>query len=495
MRQFLSGLVNTYFHSRGRSSQRAMRAIVPQTACESLEDRVLLAGVDALDESASTASVETASIFSPPIIIDDGEPGFTTVGPWETSLNPDGRDGDVRNRAPIGELSTSRWEFTGLAPGNYRVSATWVPHPNRATNSPFTIRETVGGAKLLSSIINQQLAPDDFTSEGSDWENLSIFRISGSTLVVELTNDANGFVIADAIRIKPTIFHPPLATYIIDDGDPGFATSGAWNSPALPVGRDGDLLNNDAGTGLNTATWTFTDLQPWHQYLISATWLADPNRATDAPFTILDGTGGSVLDTVLMNQEEPPDDFSDLGSNWEQLVVVTITGTELVIQLSDDANEYVIADAIHVQLVDQFPGEVIDNGDAGFSATAGWNPSPLGNGYDNDLLNTAAGNGSTIATWTFTDLAPGIYRVLATWFAHPNRATDAPYTIYDGATPLVTIDVNQELDPKDDIAFLGVWEILDAVPILSGTLVVELSNDANEYVIADAIRVDRLGVF
>ncbi len=490
MRKFLRDL-GSMFASRltKRVRRQTTKSMMHIVGCESLEGRVLLAGVNDLGEPAPA---ETGGIFDPPIFIDDGDIGYTTVGPWTTSLNPDGRDGDVRNQAAGDGSSISRWEFTGLESGNYLVSATWVAHPNRATNSPFTIRDAIGGTNLHSSHINQRMAPDDFDDDGSDWENLSIVTITGGTLVVDLTNDANGYVIADAIRIETTIFHPPLSPHIVDDGDPGFATVGAWNLTPLANGRENDLQNHVAGTGSDTATWTFTGLHSWHQYLVSATWFEHPNRATNSPFTIFDGTGGPMLDTVLINQKEAPNDFTDLGSDWEQLAVVTITGTELVVQLTDDANGYVIADAIHIQLVDQFPGRVIDNGDAGFSATAGWTPSPVSNGYEDDLLNAPTGDGSTIATWTFAGLVPGAYRVSTTWFAHPNRATDAPYTIYDGATPLVTIDLNQELAPDDATAFLGDWEFLDAVLIHSGTLTVELTNDANEFVIADAVRIERL---
>ncbi|MCA9110048.1 MAG: hypothetical protein KDA52_08890, partial [Planctomycetaceae bacterium] len=138
----------------------------------------------------------------------------------------------------------------------------------------------------------------------------------------------------------------PVA-WIVDDGDAGFATSGSWTLPMVFNGRHNDLRNHAAGSGANTATWTFTGLAAG-EYSIAATWLEHSNRATNAPFRVLDGSGGSELDSVLVNQESAPNDFDDRGSSWENLFTVTITGTELVVELSDDANEYVIADAIRV---------------------------------------------------------------------------------------------------------------------------------------------------
>jgi hypothetical protein len=46
------------------------------------------------------------------------------------------------------------------------------------------------------------LSPSDFNDGGAYWKDLGTFAIAGDTLTVQLTNDANEFVIADAIRIR-----------------------------------------------------------------------------------------------------------------------------------------------------------------------------------------------------------------------------------------------------------------------------------------------------
>ena len=69
------------------------------------------------------------------------------------------------------------------------------------------------------------------------------------------------------------------------------------------------------------------------------------------------------------------------------------------------------------------------NGDAGFSAVSGvfryLNHSAY---FQNDVhyQSGTPGNTGNVVEWKFTDLAPGAYRVLATWVSHSNRATDAP---------------------------------------------------------------------
>ncbi|MEZ6146918.1 MAG: hypothetical protein R3B91_16170 [Planctomycetaceae bacterium] len=97
------------------------------------------------------------------------------------------------------------WTFSGLTAGDYRVSATWFEHPNRATNAGFVIRDGIGGPILTTVMVDQTLAPNDFTTFGSYWEDLLTVTITGTDLVVELSNDANGFVIADALRVQPVI--------------------------------------------------------------------------------------------------------------------------------------------------------------------------------------------------------------------------------------------------------------------------------------------------
>ncbi|MCA9024175.1 MAG: FG-GAP repeat protein [Planctomycetaceae bacterium] len=426
-------------------------------------------------------------------IVDDGDPGFSTFGPWAPRANAGAFEGDTQHRPPngLGE-SVATWEFTGLVPGTYHVAATWFAHANRASNSPFTVRETIGGAELDTVLVNQKVAPNDFNSDGADWENLTVVTITGTTLVVELRNSHNdGYVVADAIRIAPTNTLAPPIDPIIDDGEPGFTTIGSWSEKLLANGRHSDVHNSLQGNGSDKATWTFTGLMPGN-YLVSATWTSAANRATNAPFTIFDGTGGPAIQTRLVNQKLEPNDFSQRGSTWERLAVVTITGNELVVELTDDANGYVIADAIFVQATTDAPNTIIDNGDPGFTSTPGWTLPLATNGYDGDQLNASKGDGSRIATWTFTDLTPGLYRVSATWTAFTNRATDAPYTIFDGAAPLATVDINQQLTPDDRISFGASWEDLATVMITSNTLTVQLTDEANGFVIADAVRIERV---
>ena len=50
--------------------------------------------------------------------------------------------------------------------------------------------------------VDQTDGPDDFSASGAWWEDVGTFTLTGDTLVVKLTDDANGYVIADAIRLE-----------------------------------------------------------------------------------------------------------------------------------------------------------------------------------------------------------------------------------------------------------------------------------------------------
>ena len=152
---------------------------------------------------------------------------------------------------------------------------------------------------------------------------------------------------------------PPPFSLVIDDDDPGFAKMGpnwkryapyprAYNSnkhspsPANPACSSG-------GTGLHEATWTASGV-PDAPVEVSVSWVEHANRATDAPYEILDGTG-NVLWSVRLNQRKAPQGRAIRGATFEPLAIVqTATGT-LTVKLSDRANGCVVADAVSISQV------------------------------------------------------------------------------------------------------------------------------------------------
>jgi hypothetical protein len=150
-------------------------------------------------------------------------------------------------------------------------------------------------------------------------------------------------------------------------------------------------------------------------------------------------------------------------------------------------------DAVVVYEVEGGSVRIVDNTVSrcdGFSADGGWTSWTFG--YGIDLLSAPAGAGDAVARWVF-DVPAGLYDVYATWTENANRATDAPYAIEGVLAEPVRL--NQELAPDDFLTQDAVpWESLGGpFRLAGGTLTISLSNSADEYVIADAVLVRRVG--
>jgi uncharacterized protein (DUF1800 family) len=278
---------------------------------------------------------------------------------------------------------------------------------------------------------------------------------------------------------------------IVDDTDSGFSTVGTWTLSPGP-GFQGGQTAIASGSGANTATWTFSGLVPG-QYRVSATWGPGPSAADNTPYTILDGS--NVLGTVAVNQQVAPSTFVDANQSWQDLGggVYAITGSSLVVSVADQADGNILADAIRVERVG-YASAVSDDGGPTFT-TAGnnWQAVP-GNGFQGGATVAPPGSGANTATWTFSNLTPGQYRVMATWPADPSQADNAPLTLLDGSTTVGTVQINQQLAPTGLADGATTWQDLGGIgfPVSSGTLTVSLSDNADGNVVADAVRIERI---
>jgi len=149
---------------------------------------------------------------------------------------------------------------------------------------------------------------------------------------------------------------------------------------------------------------------------------------------------------------------------------------------------------------EQEPGErpviVVDNGDEGFSTSGGgWNPSTRDPGYyGSDYLWHARGKGEAKALWGAVLPLPGRYNVYARWvMSKPDdRATNAPFTVRSSQGD-VTVRVNMaEIQSAAQYPAgrpQSPWNLLGTFPFDREAQVV-LANDANNSVVADAVRFE-----
>jgi len=205
--------------------------------------------------------------------------------------------------------------------------------------------------------------------------------------------------------------------------------------------------------------------------------------STDVPagFTIVTNIGTTVLERNATTEFV-------LGVDTSQEAVFNGDASFA----NDDADENPFSFGLMATVVDVPFTKLIDNGDAGFTATSGWANYPL-SGYGGDLHYISNGTGSENARWTVDNLETGDYRVYVTWTVASYRPVDAPYTVYNGVQQLSTIDVNQKLAPSDLVIEQVSWKNLGTFTINNGTLTVEMTDDASSrWLIADAVYIEEV---
>src|SRR5690606_13648058 len=114
------------------------------------------------------------------------------------------------------------------------------------------------------------------------------------------------------------------------------------------------------------------------------------------------------------------------------------------------------------------------------------------NTHNGDFNYHAAGAGFSTSSWTFGDLPAGWYELSVSWNPQANRASNAPFAVYDGSTLEALRSVDQRQTPVGFVDGTQQWFQLGRFYISSGTAVVSLSDAANGIVIADAARLVRL---
>jgi len=128
-----------------------------------------------------------------------------------------------------------------------------------------------------------------------------------------------------------------------------------------------------------------------------------------------------------------------------------------------------------------------------FSSVGRWDLFP-GGFSGNPIRASKREYGPATAKWTIFAPSHGDYAVYLTWPPYSNRGSDVPVAIRVANT-LQVWKINQKLRPSFG-AFGGAdWNFLTDVHVIDPTLpiVVEIGNDCNEWAVADAVGIKRLG--
>ena len=421
-------------------------------------DRILNSAVDigAIEFDAPPEPQEST-------IVDDSDPQYSNAGRW-TNVGRNGHEGGFQFASAGDGSSISTWTFS-LPHGQYRVSATWRQWTNRASNAPFTVRD---GAVPLSTVrVNQQHAPSGPQHDGSEFEELGIFEIASGQLTVELSNDADGLVVADAVLVEP-----------IGVIDPGPEISVSVGGAVVQDEDSYDFGNVMQGA---TATRTFTVDNLGDQDLIVQ------------PITV--PTGFTLVGPNFgVDQVIPAGQSASFQLQVDSSTQGNLSGEVTFGHNDADENPFNFT----VQAVVGPAVQVIDNSSGAGFATSGSFVTVNRNGHLGNFVYSVANSGGS-ATFTF-NVAAGDYRVSAGWREHTNRTTNAQYVITDtdNATDLATVNVNQRVAPTADVTIppggrFNSFQDLGTVTVNGNTLTVTLSNLGNDgLLIADALRIERL---
>jgi subtilisin family serine protease len=398
------------------------------------------------------------------LFLDNGDPGYSESGSgWFSGALGGAYRSDYRYHAAGSGTNKASWTGNALPTGAYKVYATWLPHANRASNAPYTVFD--GAVSEGTRLLNQRNAPNDLFDDGVWWELVGEYTITNGSLRVDLSDGANGYVIADGMRIEisgPPPTHPDLA----------------WTSISAP-----GTVTRGAPFNVNR-TYVVRDLNVGPDFVI-AYYLSTNSTFGDADDTVLGSESITTTGGKAVGSHSGLSPSFSIGAVGTYYIFARIDDTGAVAESQETNNV-----SSWTSIIVTAPPTIIDDGDAGYSEVGGgWGTGTLSGAYNNDYRYSPGGGGSNRARWLFSSVASGTVQVYTTWKEHSNRATNAPYSIFDGAVLEQTVFVNQRSAPNDVFSAGVWWELLGTYAITNGSLTVELTNGANGYVVADAIRL------
>jgi subtilisin family serine protease len=416
--------------------------------------------INETNESNNVLMSGQTIVVNGPTVVDNATPAYSETGSgWQSSAQ--GYAGALRYHASGTGANTANWQVSGLLSGNYEIQATWNPDANHATNATFSVYD---GSTLVQTVqVSQVPTPSGPTVGGVPFQSLGTFAIYSGTLKVVLSDAANGFVVADAIRYIPLA--PPT-------------TDLNWSAGGITGPTATDFQSKFT---VNRA-YTISGTPVTSDFAISY------YASSDSVF----GNADDILlgsETITAAADKSAGSHSGTSPNLQ----ITTGGVYYLFAKLDTGNAIIETDksnnvAQAPQTITVAGPVIVDNSQPGYTETgSGW--LSWGLGYNGNLRYKAAGNGSNTANWQATGLGAGSFEVDATWNGDANHATNAQYSIYNGNTFLQTVTVNQQASPSGTIIGGVAFQPIATVTIASGTLSVVLSDAANGYVVADAVRL------
>lgn len=440
--------------------------------CSGLQPKV---EVDKLPATAAGVDAE--------YVIDNTNSGFYADGEWKSSSVSKGYVGIdyLAGEAGSGE-KTATWNLNIIK--RYDVFARWTSHSNRGSNVKYVVHHLNDRDLLTTTTVEV-----DQRQFGGEWFKLGTFRMSTLTGRVTVSDEADGYVIADALMFKEV--DGALTVDADNDGmlDAWELEHGLDPTNALDAEEDMDqdgLTNLQESLALTDPLDSDSDGDGLADgYEVAAGF--DP--MTSDSDQDADGDGYTNYQEYLAGTD-PKDSQSVLSNNavlvtWEPPTTRT-DGSEL----APEEIEYYELQYVRTLPADMSGVEVIaDDASTDFVVYGPTvSQSTSTSGYLGDYYTVLpAGAGENVAIWYMNDLAVGgEYLLSALWTSHPNRAKNATYVLEyvndSGDINETKFSVNQTLGG-------GQWQELGSFIPYSSEVTISLSNAEDGYVIADAVKL------
>jgi parallel beta-helix repeat protein len=299
---------------------------------------------------------------------------------------------------------------------------------------------------------------------------------------------------------------------IIDNGDPGFSTSGSWDNAAQANGNSQDFVENAFANGSSqSASWrilgsrgyptSLTLIEPvrfnWpsHHGLGTATY----THTTSGTYTVTttDGQGhffntqytNNFSDTLFtVDQSTLSTQSTNLSLTFPNVFAypgfVSVTPISLTTTLRIASAANIMADSATMY------SQTVDDGDANFF-TEGFNWIHAGRDGDYQVRYNVDTRGT--ASWQFTGLTPGAYYDLsALWTPLPGNSNVAEFTLFDGNQAVRYMYRDLNAAPNDFTDSQGVkWSRLGVIKVTGDRLTVKLAASTGKLQ-ADAVRLQRI---
>jgi len=428
--------------------------------------------------------------FAPPsaglggeVIVDDSASTAFFDGPWQHSTRYKGYVGEGYHYIPKGQGDNSAvWNLELI--NYFDIYVRWTSSGGRASNARYEVHHLGESNRLVVSRVTV-----DQRSGGGKWFKLGTYKMSSLTGRVEVSDDADGYVIVDAVKFVPVYQLATELAMVDSDGDgmdDGFERLAGLNPDDA---KDGALdLDGDGVTNVE-------------EYYVGT----DPTRADTDSDGIPDGYELSYgLDPTINDASQDLDrdgslNFDEYSAGSDPNDEASLPGRGPTLSWSmptsrEDGSALDASDIDHyeIQYFPVYAAEIVTLDDnSGYfnivgsnvavsSATSGY----VGSGYHP----IAPGNGAVFAKWSFFDLIPGIpYAVEARWSADSGRSQQATYRIrFKGDVEETSIQ-SPAIDQRTSG---GQWVKVAEFTPSDSSAVVELPSKTDGYVIADAVRLN-----